>query len=60
MMSSSIPLGTTFDLSASSKIVVVGQIFGNFKYFIVSVVMTFIKDPRLIKVLVTEKLLIEW
>jgi len=58
-MSSSIPSGTTLDLSASSKIVVVGQIFENFKYFIVSMVMKFIADPRLINVLRTEKLLIE-
>jgi len=59
VISSSIPFGTTLDLSTSSKIVVVGQIFGSFKYFIVYIVMTFITAPRSIKFLGNEKLLIE-
>lgn len=50
MISSSIPSGTNLYLFASSKIVVVGQIFDNFKYFIVFVVMTFIAATRSIKV----------
>lgn len=59
IMYSSIPSGTTLDLSASSKLAVVGQIFDSFKYFIVSIVMTFIAASRSINVLRNEKLLIE-
>lgn len=55
MMSSNIPFGTTVDLFVSSKIVVVGQILVNFKYFIVSVVMTFIVVPKSIRIFRIEK-----
>ena len=59
MISSSTFSGTTLDLLASSKIVVVCRIFGKFKHCMVSIVMTLIAAPQSIRVLETEKLLIE-
>jgi hypothetical protein len=58
MISSSIPSGTTLDLSANSRTVVVGQRFCRFKYLIVSNVITLIAAPKSINVLEIEKLLI--
>jgi len=59
IISSSIPSGTTLDLSANSRTIEVDLMLFKCRYFIVSIVITFITPPKSISIFQTEKLFIK-